>query len=765
MVVSEWIGVLLVNRRRERVPADHKENTATVPSGVIRDGPSRSVRGYHVASGTTKFQSVPVFLRHIDIHILIIHHKTPNMTAPQPILDLPIDILRLIFSYLDAPSFLHLTATCDALHQPIFLHDSTYWSAQARHTFRVPNCPVVQHDGQRWHKLFKRLCTQSRIYTWGNNEKGCLGHSRDGDGSRRYASWPESMVDTEGIGVVADVQCGGWSTTFLTDRGALYTSGLIDNMSNHPLRMAVPRRMLYGSLEPTRLQYPRPLQNGKMYDARTAVRQFSAGRRHILALSDGGQLWTWSCIGRPADRLALDELDVGPGKITHVVAGWNHSAALVHGTGIVVWQTWFPESNHPGTGDANVLTTIATVPGSNGNLPGRNSSSFPKEDELDLVRNFVLLEDAVLFNTSSGRVFAVQIGHITDPTGHHFDFPIELSLGEGGSVDETFATDVQGSFRSFAVFTRSGNVLTGHQDRLKERFERVETPRPLFTRVPALQHKNVIQLAFGDWHFHALHASGYITSYGTEPSGCGALGLGGDGGAQGHLRGMRYSRRPPDGSLIPHAYTEGRRVWFEREKRAWIQFLAEGGVDPAEAMQRKQMALDSDAIHCGGEVSEWIEQQGTDWEAKFGLQAHDEDGLGAYFALGVAASGWHSAALVLVNEDLAQKLKDACEFPDAPTPTASLPSSPLNTIMNYGRWALGLPPHSNLSSPFEQTSAPAGVENPVDYGAAPRPGYKYVWHDTHFPRLRLSDGTEMPGSVPFDEWRFPRPQWDLSFRL
>jgi SCF-associated factor 1 len=41
----------------------------------------------------------------------------------------------------------------------------------------------------------------------------------------------------------------------------------------------------------------------------------------------------------------------------------------------------------------------------------------------------------------------------------------------------------------------------------------------------------------------------------------------------------------------------------------------------------------------------------------------------------------------------------------------------------------------------------------------------YTWAKDHFPRLRLSDGTEMPGTVDFDEWRYPRPEWELDIAL
>ncbi|KAK0768689.1 hypothetical protein LTR59_017504, partial [Friedmanniomyces endolithicus] len=95
------------------------------------------------------------------------------------ILDLPVDILLLIFPHLDATSFLHLSSTCKALHNADFLNDAAFWSTLVRTTFRVPNQPTAQHDGKRWQKLYKRLLTQSRIYTWGDNDKACLGHSYD----------------------------------------------------------------------------------------------------------------------------------------------------------------------------------------------------------------------------------------------------------------------------------------------------------------------------------------------------------------------------------------------------------------------------------------------------------------------------------------------------------------------------------------------------------------------------------------------------------
>ncbi|KAI7638721.1 hypothetical protein KC319_g14735 [Hortaea werneckii] len=353
-----------------------------------------------------------------------------------------------------------------------------------------------------------------------------------------------------------------------------------------------------------------------------------------------------------------------------------------------------------------------------------------------------------------------------------------------------------------------------------------DLPTHLWTAIPALQNNNVISLAFGDYHYHALHSTGAITSYGREPQACGALGLGGGqkGDPEGRLRGIRYQGVGGDGRLVPHAYMRGggRQVWFDdaswegKEKgkgsrREWIQYLTSGGADPEEAAERMRMALGSPGLIAQGEVSEWVEREGRRWEERFvgkgstkgqgGDDEDDDDGLGAYFALSVAAAGWHSAAVVLVNEDLVERVRRGCEAVPAgeeevagraassstttknegpltqseePTPSSSS-SSLLNRATaiaeDYTRWFLGLHPYSapapapaprpqNPSHPtthtIEQIHPPPSPHPSATTSS--RPGYimlglEYAWAGDHFPRLRLSDGTEMPGTVEFDGWR------------
>lgn len=786
------------------------------------------------------------------------------------LLDLPVDILLLIFPYLDVPSFVSLTSTCKALHNTDISDYSSFWSSATRSTFRVPNQPVVQNDGKRWQKMYKRLLTQSRVFTWGNNGKGNLGHSFESNlqnrgvspimarrnmmrarGSR-HVSWPTEMDHTQELGIIADLQAGyemratcmwkhwlthhsGWSTTLLTSSGALYSVGVLDGMQfnqRHP-----PYRQTE-KLRPERLVYPPGFPHpSERYDAVTAVQQFSSGRSHVLGLSDSGRIWSWNNIEQAALNVKFLNIELGETRgltatsaVKKVVAGWSKSSALVAGTGIVLWEPLARSHHEAEIEDAALVLETAVVPGTSfqrSSVSNKASNARASEDVyIGEVLNYICLEHFVVFHTHLGRIFASRIAWDADEQQATPPFEIHIPHDRSSKTKESDdtaphkqATDVQGSFRSFAIFTSDGRVYTGNQDHLQARFDRPLARDHLpFTQIPALQHTQVIALAFGDYHFHALHAPGYITSHGTESEGCGSLGLGGHADPEGRLRGLRYSGLNRDGNLVPHAHTTARRVWFEPEKREWIRFVTSGGNDPEEARERMRMCAE---INVQGEVSEWVEQEGNAWAARFGPaktsnQDDDDDGLGAYFALSVTAAGWHSGALVLVNDALDERVREGCiirsQRPEKPArPTGNGPVAHDDTESpgyiqqafsyadDWARWFLGLAPYAPRPS-FDTTAAPThgpapappvgvsgqGAENgrvrpptgpmqtpapvrsrfvdPVNHGAAIDEWTVYKWKDDPFPRLRLKDGREMPGMVEFSEWRNGRPDWDLGFQ-
>ncbi|KAG8163162.1 hypothetical protein KVR01_007640 [Diaporthe batatas] len=626
---------------------------------------------------------------------------------PSSITNLPLDILLLIFPHLDPKSFLALCATCKALQQPSIRLEPSYWRQATRSTFRVPNQPVVEHDGARWQHMYRRLLTQTRVFTWGSNGHTRLGHSYASNARslmtprairpgipvipRRQnrgpgGGFPIEMEDTRSLGVIADMQCGGWSTTLLTSKGTLHTAGVMNG-----------QRVLRAPHRLQRLTFPAEAQGD---EHATSIRQFSAGRSHVLALSDSGRIWSWPDANEPAVCVRFADLHVeetpsagtdrqpssANGLVRQVVAGWSRSSAYVHGVGIVLWDT--VEGRDLETGGPLSLEH-AEVPRTGYKRVKDTSAESEYEKtlgaEVGAVLNYVVLEHFVLFNTDLGKVFCGKLGE-----NNSVESILELQQLRS---DEASPFDVQGSFRSFAVFSK-GQVITADQDYLDACWAAQHTdPEQAdvqgLKRIPALQHKDIIQVAFGDYHYLALHASGKITSYGTEVSACGALGLGDGTSMGGHARGVVYENFSRQGQLLPHAYTHGRQVWFDDRKRDWLVHMVCGGTDPAESEERRTLFKNNRNVQ--GEVSEWVEQESRAWD-----KMEEEDGIGAYFALGVSAAGWHSGALVLVNEEL------------------------------------------------------AGKES------------AYAWDKMSFPRLRLADGTEMPGQKDFDEWRDGRPDWQFD---
>lgn len=638
--------------------------------------------------------------------------------------------------------------------------------------------------------------------------------------------WPKEMENTGDIGITADLQCGGWSTTMLNSKGILYNVGTMDGQN-------------YTSTDPilSPLKYPPGYpQPTERYDPYVAIRQFSSGRQHVLGVADSGTIWSWydeRKIGLHIKFLHHDIVEsgssspssTGHGHVRSVVAGWDKSSAYISDIGIVLWEPIRGGTPVHIELDTMLINNTAVVPGTSyvrprGSARDTDPESHQLGETVGEVTSYILLEHYVLFTTDTHRLFCARVTFNTD----FLDAPdiLELlPLQRASNEDSTpCITDVHGSFRSFAVLKSTGEVLTAKQEYLDACWAfAFEGPLALGSladlpysngdpipppvqggtadehapfrghifRIPALQNAGVIALAFGDYHFHALHSSGAITSYGTEPHASGALGLGtcspsANEIAEGTLRGIKTQGFSRDGKLVAAAETTGRQVWFQPEKEEWLKFLSKGGADQNEARGRVEAVVREESVQA--EVSEWVEKKGRAWDEMPELAQENEDGLGAYFALSVAAAGWHSGALVLVNDKLVKRIGESVVLedlavkerePEGPEPqvsedpATSVPgegegaaadqgtlnfnfSTVMNVLQNFGRSFLGLPPvvdpNAPQAPPSQATEQETRFSNPF---ASPEPGYRYKWAEDSFPRLRLSDGREMPGSVEFDE--------------
>lgn len=695
------------------------------------------------------------------------------------ILDLPQDLLLLISAHLDAHDFLAFCGTCSALHQNSAITlSASYWKNAAQNAFRLRNYPVTASNGHRWMQLYRRMRTQTKVYTWGNNDLGCLGVGMNAmpSGPRsssvprqirqsagrprrlvrntlvdgrvpRSLSWPQetSMGD---IGIVADLQCGGWSTVALTTKGELYVVGVIDGSSGwHEYSGPVPKPLTYP---------PGFVSPGERHDPSTALKSFSAGRAHILGLSDTGRIWSWNNTAQPGLHIKFLTIDLNEGQgnvaragyTRQVVAGWDRSSAYIVGKGIVVWHpsntAEMQGQSDQSSVDGMLVLEPWIVPGTSFIQPSGHTHDVTEDStskEIGEILTWIVLEAYLLFVTHTGALYGVLMPSTNDDITARAAQPQRLNLNidllDPASNNE-HVIDIQGAFRNFAVFKRNGTVLVGSQDDVHNVLGAQNTaghappPQavPRMRKIPALQNSGVMAMAFGDWHSHALHFDGTISSYGKELQGCGSLGLGGRDAVE--LRGLAQHRPFSDASLPSECITRGRRVCFEREKLEWLDWLVAEGEMSAEASneseRRRQLMRRSEVR---AEVSEWCEEKLRRWELDAptlqenrasGAQAEDDE-LPAYFALSVAAAGWHSGALVLVNEEKAASTRERYRVRDTDVPEASSTSS----IWEKAR---------SFISGF--AGAYAG-EDPAEW----------IWEakGEAFPRLKLKSGEVLPGSA------------------
>ena len=664
----------------------------------------------------------------------------------------------------------------------------------------------------KWKWLYKNLATRTHVFTWGSNSKGNLGHAfRSGrpprpTGPFRSTGWPTKMClpQTDKLGTIADVQCGGWSTGLLNSRGQIYAVGILNGERQQASIV---------SLTPMAFPPGYPATDSQRYDPSTAIQQFSLGRSRMLGLSDTGLIWEWTDFNHPAHFIRFFNLDTisgggssnGPGRVTKVIAGWSRSSAYVNGIGIVYW-TAKPSHNTSEPTDGFLLSH-GTVPGTA--FRRRREDDFPK-DSLDFatgeVTTYIVLENYIIFITHSNKLYAWPINQQSQP----LTTAVELTSFYQHIRDDKMQ-DLQGSFRNFGVFTKGGSVVTGTQALLDSWCARSH-PQPIVSA--ALQDANVISLAFGDWHSHALHTDGTVTSHGHEPDACGCLGMGG--AELSKLRGVLYNNgRTGDGvfAALPPAWrkaankskqsssavveaTHGRRtIWFEPEKEIWLgETCQKAATSEAQVRAAGANRASRDVAWLG----EWFEHHGRTWQdGPDGYVADDnsentvDDGIGSHFVLKVAAAGWSSAALVLVDEEKAERVrskylaqpvpeqvhaesssegeKELLKEKKAPReqdPSRGMGSGFSKSLGSFKRRLMRSEKSTNgngsVSNNGPPTTATATAASSTT-SSSPKKKEKdiwddtYVWNDQPFPRLRFPDGTLMRGEVPETPWKGGRP--------
>jgi SCF-associated factor 1 len=423
-----------------------------------------------------------------------------------------------------------------------------------------------------------------------------------------------------------------------------------------------------------------------------------------------------------------------------MVLGWDRCSLYIKGTGIVYWPP--PNGRMEPTEDTLLIeSTIIPGTGHIHNSDERTSGS-DLASQIGEVTNHIVLEGYIVFTTRLNKVFAWNTSTEVEVSQLR---PFELTTFYPSNPAITFhIRDIQGSFRSFAVFTTSGAVLTAYRPLLDAFFHASmaepssSNPLPRPSRIASLQNQSVISLAFGDYHVHALHDDGTISSFGRDPQNLGAFGLGSAIFAM--YRGIMFEMRSWDGALDGR---KRRTIWFEPLMETRMEYLfkpdQEGEVAREEDSRRRVLNDNQSRDKYG----DYFEAEGRRWEEG----VTDEGEMGAYFALKVAAAGWHSAALVLVDEEKAERARQNHIAPSLVRPVRStvkvdegLWSSLSSTVVwsleplyLFGRWLMGFfVVHSRSKNDDDRTSGERERKE------AER--VRYVWENQPLPRLWEMDG-------------------------
>jgi SCF-associated factor 1 len=273
------------------------------------------------------------------------------------------------------------------------------------------------------------------------------------------------------------------------------------------------------------------------------INQISCGRSHLLALSDNGEIWSVRgnrFVEEPALIQPVEDLGHSGGKennrglIKKVVAGWTASGVLVEGYGIMMWFDEHPDQTRPGSPTHVRNVNMKDIPYLSYLNTSPASMKYCKEDP---VVDFTIGEHFVVAVTASGRVYAARIG---DVQNDNQIAPVELLKFRAPSGQPPISR-VEGKFRRFGVFNRNGlvhliddadgldrmcnaalNAAGSQSDDLDAMRSDAVAPQV----VEELTKHNIVDVAFGDWHYLALTDTGKVLSWGTECQSCGSLGLG-----------------------------------------------------------------------------------------------------------------------------------------------------------------------------------------------------------------------------------------------
>ncbi|KAG9044453.1 hypothetical protein FS837_008126 [Tulasnella sp. UAMH 9824] len=593
-----------------------------------------------------------------------------------PITDLPVElILDHVLPALDLHSLLALAQTSKFFGA--LCSDDTFWRLKLKRDYNfTSNADTARESG--WKVIYKGIRKPS-VYTWGNAGQGRLGVKGL---PKEYRSGVPFPVKVDIKARIVSLVAGGWSFHALDDAGRIYVWGQLlgegfalkgDGFSEPCKCASTPHRL--------QVNYPAPEPTDEAASRPVKFTALSCGRAHSAALDSENNAWLFTSWGRPIQLTS--PLIHGTGNsaeaLVQVECGWGF-VSMLNGSGMVYvfWpgtpgaefrqavdnlnRTLDESGEHKASSieaeheDVIPCTSLAisvsplALPPIPDDLPDLSSAdpgsgSFEatvdasgkvveaqhSDEGLRLVR-IAAGDDFLVGLTNKGHVLAIDLwgGGRTAPEGTGWlkeqwrtrRKPGWVYLPQYSEVEQVkenpvFASDtgvqpptkmkithIAAHFNSFTAYSVSKStsphaslVLLGKKD-TDTTTQELTFPQTIY---PSLLQESIISLQLGDYHQAALASNGRLYTWGQFSDG--ALGLG----------------DPVDLPLgAPGGYTRQQDLDVARDGRRWA--TPQGVSDPSEV--------------------------------RFDHLVKRDDQLGERkpskkFVVSVAASGWHTGALVI----------------------------------------------------------------------------------------------------------------------
>lgn len=477
-----------------------------------------------------------------------------------------------VIPYLDEPDIISLSMVSKALNA--YISDPSVWHDLFFKKFGFQPNP---YSSDKWPEVY-RWRSKAGLYTWGETTGGRLGYllsdvpqSLKTDGRTFHPGVCKPFV-VEKLSqlILSDVAGAGFSFSVLSGAGDIYGVGELYDYLPMELRNngrsiraypvfrggpligrfgfpAVPRigipfieeNQVETQVEPQTSE-PEFVQSDVDQDIIDYSNSFSlsdkvvpkklealsdkpvkfvsitCGRTHLLALSDDHDIYTWDIVFT-APGIKIDfsfNKNSSFKKVRKISAGWNYSAALFEGVGIVVWFNrslqYTPELKSE-LEDAKKQNKSASV--DHFVVPYTNYAS----NSDDYVVDFMTGDGFLVYLTSAGGLYKVIVNDentvLTTPRIPLTGFTDRLTSGNGNSQ----FIKITGSYHNFGVISNKDDVFLGDNNAN-------ENTEPVIHE--QLQKVGCLSIATGDHHFLALLKGGKLLSWGRESQECGALGLG-----------------------------------------------------------------------------------------------------------------------------------------------------------------------------------------------------------------------------------------------